>query len=86
MLLQPDWEAHSPASRAEKPEETSLKEENVVRWFYPFWVSWLPPIWGSFLKEGNISEPLAFTATRGWVEAEVGIGGLVLFSTQDLHL
>ena len=53
---------------------------------YPFWVRWLPPTWGSFLKEGNISELLAFTAARGWVEAEVATGDLVLYSTQDLHL
>lgn len=48
----------------------------------PFWVRWLPPVSGGFLKEGNISELLAFTAARGCVEAQVGTGDLVLYSSR----
>lgn len=48
----------------------------------PFQVRWLPPIWGGFLKEGNISELLTFTAARGWAEAQVGTDDLVLYSSR----
>lgn len=48
----------------------------------PFRVRWLPPIWGGFLREGNISELLGFTAARGWVEAQVGTDDLVLYSSR----
>ena len=48
----------------------------------PFRVRWFPPIWGGFLREGNISELLGFTAARGWVEAQVGTDDLVLYSSR----